>query len=102
MNLRISLLLQGQLIGEKYSDAMDIKESTPLISWSLAKSVTSAIVGVRTADSSIETDLSPFQLATTPVWNASEVKARNITGEPPTYPAAMFGTLILLQVLGIV
>ena len=60
---------------------MDIKPSTPLISWSLAKSVTSAIVGVRSVDSTIETAFDPYQLATTPVWNASEVAARNITGE---------------------
>ena len=73
--------LQGQLIGEMYSAAMDIKPSTPLISWSLAKSVTSAIVGVRSVDSTIETAFDPYQLATTPVWNASEVAARNITGE---------------------
>ena len=73
--------LQGQLIGEMYSDAMDIKPSTPLISWSLAKSVTSAIVGVRSVDSTIETAFDPYQLATTPVWNASEVAARNITGK---------------------
>ena len=69
---------------------MDIKPSTPLISWSLAKSVTSAIVGVRSVDSTIETAFDPYQLATTPVWNASEVAARNITGErlpgPPTLP----------------
>lgn len=73
--------LQGQLIGEMYSAAMDIKPSTPLISWSLAKSVTSAIVGVRSVDSTIETAFDPYQLATTPVWNASEVAARNITGK---------------------
>ena len=74
--------LQGQLIAEMYSAAMDIKPSTPLVSWSLAKSVTSAIVGVRTADTDMDPDFSQFQLATTPVWNASEVAARNITGMP--------------------
>ena len=82
--------LQGQLIGEMYSDAMDIKPSTPLISWSLAKSVTSAIVGVRSVDSTIETAFDPYQLATTPVWNTSEVAARNITGETcPALPCSM-------------
>ncbi len=59
---------------------MDINASTPLVSWSLAKSVTSAIVGVRSGDPQLETGFSPYQLASTPVWNASEVAARNITG----------------------
>jgi hypothetical protein len=59
---------------------MDINASTPLVSWSLAKSVTSAVVGVRSGDLQMETGFSPYQLASTPVWNASEVAARNITG----------------------
>lgn len=63
---------------------MDIKPSTPLVSWSLAKSVTSAVVGVRTADTDMDLDFSQFQLATTPVWNASEIAARNITGASMT------------------
>ena len=62
---------------------MDIKPTTPLVSWSLAKSVTSAIVGVRSADQQMTDfpDFSQYQLATTPVWNTSETAARNITGK---------------------
>ena len=82
---------------------MDIKPSTPLLSWSLAKSVTSAIVGVRSVDSTIENGFDPYQLATTPVWNASEVAARNITGEPlPTFTCLMAlsrGALACMQPL---
>ena len=75
-----SACVQGQLIAEMYSEAMDIRPGTPLVSWSLAKSVTSAIVGVRTADPDMDAAFSQSQLASTPVWNASEAAARNITG----------------------
>ena len=71
-------VVQGHLVAERYDAAQGVDAATALISWSLAKSVTSAVLGVRTADPG----LAPFsvaQLAGSPVWNASETAARNIT-----------------------
>ena len=77
-HLGVSDTMQGKLIAEQYSEALDISAATPSISWSLAKSVTSALIGIRAGDGG----LSVRQLATTPVWNASETAARNITRAP--------------------
>ena len=77
---------QGQLVAERYSAAQRVTAATRLISWSLAKSVTSALLGVRTAEPG-GSGFSERQLARSPVWNASEVAARNITREgPPLSP----------------
>ena len=75
---------QGQLVAEQYSAAQNVSAATPLISWSLAKSVTSALLGVRTAEPG-GSGFSVRQLAQSPVWDATEVAARNITceGFPP-------------------
>lgn len=76
--------VQGKLIAEQYSSALDISASTPSISWSLAKSVTSALVGIRSGDGGV----SVRRLATTPVWNASETASRNITSARTLGPFA--------------
>jgi hypothetical protein len=81
--------MQGRLVAERYDASQGVAADTPLLSWSLAKSVTSALLGVRTA----VPDLAPFsvaQLAGSPVWNATEVAARNITCVSPLRPCAPF------------
>ncbi|CAL8467489.1 g7027 [Coccomyxa elongata] len=71
----IVVIYQGKLIAEQYSEALDISAATASISWSLAKSVTSALIGIRSGMGG----LSVRQRATTPAWNASEIASRNIT-----------------------
>lgn len=87
-------MTQGKLIAEQYSEALDIGAATASISWSLAKSVTSALIGIR----SDMGGLSIRQRATTPAWNASEIMSRNITcacSVPPTEPAHVVVSMAL-------
>ena len=87
-------MAQGKLVAEQYSEALDIRAATASISWSLAKSVTSALIGIRSGMGG----LSVHQRATTPVWNASETMSRNITR---AYTAPILNLLILWLGLGL-
>ena len=69
--------MQGKLVAERYADAQEYQASTRSLSWSMAKSVTSALIGIRIGQGKMSID----QLATSPIWSASEVASRNITGK---------------------
>lgn len=69
--------MQGKLIAERYSDAQDYQASTRSLSWSMAKSVTSALIGIRVGQGKMSID----QLATSPIWSAAEIASRNISGK---------------------
>ena len=67
---------QGKLVLERYSATERLTASMRLLSWSLAKSLTSAMLGMRVRDG----ELSLSQLASAPNWSAAEAQRRNITG----------------------
>jgi hypothetical protein len=86
----VSCSLQGKLVAERYSAEQDVSEATRSISWSLAKSVTSALVGIRAGDGNV----SVHQLAVAPGWTAAEAASRNITSACPTPPPPPWGRLV--------
>ena len=61
---------------ERYSATERLTAGTRLLSWSLAKSLTSALLGLRVRDGA----LSVLQLASAPDWSVAEAQRRNITG----------------------
>lgn len=65
---------------ERYSAAERLGAATRLLSWSLAKSLTSAMVGMRVRDGA----LALSQLAAAPGWSAAETRRRGITGAHPS------------------
>ena len=69
--------MQGNLIAERYADAQEYQESTRSLSWSMAKSVTSALIGIRVGQGKMSAD----QVATSPIWTPTETASRNISGE---------------------
>ncbi len=60
----VVVIHQGQLVGERY--APGITPQTPLLGWSMTKSVTSALVGIYLA----QKGLSPNEPAPAPEWYA--------------------------------
>lgn len=67
---------QGKVVAERYAEELGIEPSTRLNSFSMAKSITSALLGMRVGDGAIRlTDL-----AQAPSWSPQEVALRNITG----------------------
>lgn len=67
---------QGKLVMERYSATERLAASTRLLSWSLAKSLTSAMLGMRVRDGALLVS----QLAAAPGWSTAEAQRRNITG----------------------
>ncbi len=70
---------QGRLVLERYAAAERITAATRLLSWSLAKSLTTAMVGMRVLDGA----MALRQLVRAPGWSAAEARRRNITGAAP-------------------
>ena len=68
--------IQGKVLAEQYSADQGVSRNTRLVGWSMSKSVTSALIGLRTGDGA----MSVHNLAGAPVWNTSEASSRNITG----------------------
>ena len=70
---------------ERYSAAERLSAATRLLSWSLAKSLTNAMVGMRVRDGA----LALSQLASAPGWSAAETRRRGITGASPSRSACI-------------
>jgi CubicO group peptidase (beta-lactamase class C family) len=64
---------QGRLIAERYADGYSA--STPMISWSMAKSVLAAVVGIAVSDGRLALNES----APVPEWSADDDPRRAIT-----------------------
>lgn len=64
---------RGRLVAERYHD--DVGPDTTLISWSMAKSVTHALVGLLVADGRLDVDTP----APVPEWSSSEDPRRAVT-----------------------
>ncbi|MEM9670638.1 MAG: serine hydrolase [Pseudomonadota bacterium] len=70
----ITVVHNGKLIAEKYADGVD--QDTPLIGWSMAKSVTALLAGILIKDSVLVSDAP----APVPAWRVTENDPRaNIT-----------------------
>ncbi|KAK9828871.1 hypothetical protein WJX72_002504 [[Myrmecia] bisecta] len=66
---------KGQIVAERY--AAGLFNSTPLLGWSMGKTLTAALTAIRVADGAMQlTDL-----VNPPSWSPAEVEARNITVE---------------------
>ncbi len=70
---------------ERYSAAERLSATTRLLSWSLAKSLTNAMLGMRVRDGA----LALSQLASAPGWSAAETRRRGITGASPSASACI-------------
>lgn len=53
-SLALVVVHRGELVAERY--APDVTADTPLVSWSMAKSITHALVGLLVGDGQIELD----------------------------------------------
>jgi hypothetical protein len=70
---------QGKIVAEQYAENLGIGPSSRLISWSVAKSISTALLGLRIGDGVINlTDI-----AQSPTWSAKEAASRNITSAFP-------------------
>lgn len=54
-----SFQLQGMIVAERYAETLGFFNSTPLLGWSLGKSLTAALTGMRIADGELADVLSP-------------------------------------------
>lgn len=63
--LAVVVVHRGRLVAERYADAVDA--ATPLISWSMAKSVLHAAVGILVRDARLD----PAAPAPVPLWHES-------------------------------
>lgn len=68
------------IVAEKYRQAFGWGPSIPNISWSMAKSITSALVGMRIQDGGLSLD----DVLEGPYWSPEETASRNITGDCPS------------------
>ncbi len=77
INLRrtraVVIVYKGQIIAERYGEG--ITPDTPLLGWSMTKSVTSALVGILVG----QEKLSPNKAAPIPKWQSSDDSRRSIT-----------------------
>ena len=62
----IAVFVDGVLIGERYADGFDV--NTPLLSWSMAKSVTATMVGAAVQRGYVDIEATP----PAPEWRADE------------------------------
>ncbi|MCP3673628.1 MAG: serine hydrolase, partial [Gammaproteobacteria bacterium] len=69
----IGIVYKGKLIAERYANGVDSK--TPLLSWSMAKSVTNLQIGLLVKSQK----LALYEPATVPQWNNSEDPRSKIT-----------------------
>ncbi len=67
--------LQGEIIAERYADYLGITNATRLIGWSFTKSLTSALVGLRLAESNLTLD----STVRPQPWSQEEALSRNVT-----------------------
>lgn len=68
------------IVAETYQKAFGWGPSIPNLSWSVAKSITSALVGMRIE----EGGMSLNDVLMAPDWSPEESASRNITGERPS------------------
>eukprot|EP00884_Botryococcus_braunii_P020734 jgi/Botrbrau1/7344/Bobra.247_3s0037.1 len=66
---------RGKVVAEQYAEELGIGPDTPLISWSVAKSISSALLGLRVGDGAINVS----DIAQSPIWSPEEAASRNIT-----------------------
>ncbi len=66
---------QGKLVAERYREGLGIGAASRLVSWSLAKSISTALLGLRVADGALRVT----DIAQSPVWSPEEAASRNIT-----------------------
>ncbi|GAQ83669.1 hypothetical protein KFL_001570080 [Klebsormidium nitens] len=71
----VVVIYQGKIIAERYAESLGFFETTPLLGWSMGKSLTSALVGLRIGDGA----LNLTDLANPRAWSPAEVAERNIT-----------------------
>jgi len=69
----VVIIYKGQLIAEQYADG--VGKTTPLLSWSMAKSVTNMLVGLLVKDGKLDV----FQKAQVPQWQAGGDPRQDIT-----------------------
>ncbi len=69
----IGIVYKGKLIAERYAEGVDSK--TPLLSWSIAKSITNLQIGLLVKSQK----LALYEPATVPLWNNSEDPRSKIT-----------------------
>lgn len=69
----IAIVWRGQLIAERYADGFT--KTTPLMGWSMSKSITNALIGMRISDGLLALD----DKALLPEWQAAEDARREIT-----------------------
>jgi len=69
----IAVVYKGQLVAEKYAEG--ISKTTPLLSWSMAKSVTNMLVGLLVKDGK----LNLYQSAPVPQWQQEGDPRHSIT-----------------------
>jgi hypothetical protein len=71
--------LQGKIVAEEYASQKNITAATRLFSFSLAKSVANAVLGLRIKDGAVSLD----DLIDLPAWGDAVSRQRNITGMCP-------------------
>ena len=67
--------LQGEIIAERYAGYLGVTNATRLVGWSFTKSLTSALVGLRLAESNLTLDSNVRPQA----WSQEEAISRNVT-----------------------
>lgn len=69
----VAIVWRGQLIAERYAEGFN--KHTPLMGWSMSKSITNALIGLRIGDGVLALDDS----ALLPQWRATDDARRDIT-----------------------
>lgn len=69
----VAIVWQGQLVAERYADGFS--KTTPLMGWSMSKSITNALIGMRISDGA----LALSDTALLPQWQGADDPRRNIT-----------------------
>lgn len=69
----VAIVWQGQLVAERYADGFT--KTTPLMGWSMSKSITNALIGMRISDGALALN----DTALLPQWQAADDPRADIT-----------------------